>query len=117
MNREQALQWIISWTFRHDVALHVDARDDLLLALQSLSLESARSEALEEAAKVCETEYRKWSGEPTDLGVRYAAAIRALQSPARVAEGESPAKETFAEKIKRLQDARDQIDAELSELL
>lgn len=52
------------------------------------ALESVRSEALEEAAKVAEMMFR----EDVDLKTNaIAAAIRALQSPAMVAEGETRA--------------------------
>jgi hypothetical protein len=49
-----------------------------LTALIAEVRREVKLQTLEEAAKVCEMEYRKWDGSPTNLGAQYATAIRQL---------------------------------------
>lgn len=87
--RRAAIDWMLEWSHRHNLALSVQARAELL---QALSTESARLAALEDAAKVCLSLLEKNSELtvfPNEARRECAIAIRKLQSPARVAEGEA----------------------------
>lgn len=71
--------FVLNGELRFRMSIDLEVFYERQEAVRDDGLEEGFEQGKEAAAKVCEQEYRKWSGEPTELGKRYAAVIRSIK--------------------------------------